>query len=70
MMKSNTIQSITPSFPTQSSIDEALKKLSTSDRLRYDDLLKAYNNEISREDTNHSTIAELMAEAQEILSPS
>lgn len=58
---------ITPSFPTQSSIDEALKNLNLSDRLRYDELMEEYKLETSKEDVNHTLIAELIAEAQKIL---
>lgn len=64
-----TMKTITPTFPTQSSINNAIQRLSESDKARYMQLLKEYQLEITAaENINHEKVASLIREAQELLS--
>lgn len=60
---------ITPTFPTQQSITNAVQCLSESDKARYKQLLEKYKRETrAAENINHEKIAALIREAQELLS--
>jgi len=63
------MKTITPTFPTQTSINNAVQCLSESDKSRYMQLLEEYNRETrAAENINHEKIASLIREAQELLS--
>ena len=62
-------KTISPSFPNQESINNAVQRLSESDKARYQRLLEEYQLEINAaENINHEEIAALIHEAQELLS--
>ena len=61
------MKSIQPLFPDQQSINAAVEKLSPTDRERYDELLRLYQELISAEKPDHEKLATLITEAQEIL---
>ena len=66
------MKTITPTFPTKSSINNAIRRLSESDKARYMQLLEEYNRETSKDGirtpVNHEKVASLISEAQELLS--
>lgn len=62
------MNTIIPLFPDQQSITEALNKLSLEDRKSYDRLMLEYKELISTEHLDHERIAELISEAQKLLS--
>ena len=61
------MKTIQPLFPDQQSINAAVEKLSPTDRERYDELLRLYQELISVDTPNHERIAALITEAQTIL---
>ena len=60
-------KSITSKFPTQQSLQSAISKLSSSDKAKYDSLLRAYEDEIGKPKVDHDKIAALIKEGMELL---
>ena len=61
------MKTIQPLFPDQQSITKAVEKLSPTDRERYDELMRLYQELISTEQPDHERLATLITEAQNIL---